>query len=162
VDFLLWLAASMLVADAAAGWLGHAVIAAVFLAVGAGALPAAALASYAGSGRSLQLQLLAARAAGVLVDVPRLVAAFAAVGIAATAAQAAVLTTPTVLASVAFFLPGGLGVREGLTAFLGATIGLSAAGAFLAAAINRLVSLSVIAAWEGGYWLVDSLRQRTL
>jgi hypothetical protein len=160
IDFLLWLAASLVLAGAAALWLQHAVIGWSLLLAGLAAFPVSLIVSGAPTDRALWLQLLAARTLGLLVDIPRLAAAFSAVGVVATAAQAAVLTAPAVIASIFFFLPGGLGVREGLTAFLGTAIGLSAAGAFLAAAINRLIALTLIMIWEGSYWLFENVKAR--
>lgn len=162
VDFLLWLAASLLIAGSAAFWLGHGTIGWSFLLGGAAALPIAhSVSATSAGGRWLSLQLFFARCAGVIADIPRLVTAFAAAGFIVSAAQAAILTAPAVLSSIFFFLPGGFGVREGLTAFFGSAIGLSAAAAFLAAAINRVIGLSVLVLGEALLWVYMRMRGAT-
>lgn len=97
-----------------------------------------------------RLEITAARLGGALVDVVRLQACFFALGYSVTFVEASTLAAASPLASLFFFLPGGIGVREAFISAVGAAVGLSAAGAFLAAAVNRLLGLSVLLAWELG------------
>lgn len=148
-DAILWTSLSLLYSGGAA-FLASAPELATGLTVGGALLvPVTALLGRSLPGRGGRFELAAARFAGVVVQVVRLQGCFLALGYSATFVEASTLAAATPLASVFFFLPGGIGVREGFTSAVGAAVGLSAAAAFLAAALNRLVGLSVLTVWEG-------------
>jgi uncharacterized membrane protein YbhN (UPF0104 family) len=65
-------------------------------------------------------------------------------GFHVTPPQAVALTLAGVLATVTGVVPGGLGVREGLSAAIGPLVGLPASVSLLAAAFERLADLTVV------------------
>lgn len=80
-------------------------------------------------------------AAGAL----RLGAALVALGEPASLATSFTLGVSSAIAAATGFIPGGLGLREALVAALGPMVGVEASTAFLAAVIERIVSLAVVA-----------------
>jgi hypothetical protein len=67
-----------------------------------------------------------------------------AMGFHGTFAQGATLAATAIVASAAGIFPGGLGLRELLSGIIGPAVGLSAAVATVAAAVERIVSLCVL------------------
>jgi hypothetical protein len=65
-------------------------------------------------------------------------------GFHVTPAEAVALALAGVLATVTGVVPGGLGVREGLSAVIGPLVGLSASLSLVAAAFERLADLTVV------------------
>jgi hypothetical protein len=68
-----------------------------------------------------------------------------AIGFDGTLAQGATLGAGAVVASAAGILPGGLGLRELLSSALGPAVGMPAAVATVVAAVERVVTLAVVA-----------------
>ena len=90
------------------------------------------------------LALIAVRVALVALDATRTWLAFAAIGYGASFGQSSVLTIATVLSAIVTVVPAGLGLREGLAAFIAPLVGLGSAPAFLATSLSRIVGLSVV------------------
>jgi len=67
-----------------------------------------------------------------------------ALGVSAEFGQAAVLVISGIIGSAMSIMPAGLGIREGVSAGLATIVGLSAASGFLAAAVNRILSLLIL------------------
>lgn len=148
-DAVVWTCMSLLYSGGAAFLAGAPELAIAMLTGGVVLVPATAALGRWLPGQKGRAELAVARLIGVLVQVVRLQACFLALGHAATFVEASTLAAASPLASIFFFLPGSIGVREALTSVVGAAVGLSVAGAFLAAALNRLVGLSVLLLWEG-------------
>jgi len=148
-DAVLWTCLSLLYSGAAALLAGASTLGVAMVVGGAALLPVTLALGRWLPGDGGRLELAISRFVGVIVQVVRLQACFLALGYSATFVEASTLAAASPLASVFFFLPGGIGVREAFTSAVGVAVGLSAAGAFLAAALNRLVGLSVVLAWEG-------------
>jgi hypothetical protein len=119
------------------------------LATGLGLLAACAVATRSLSGRPDHARLTAALVAVELLAVGVAAARYLLVlhglGLAAGIGQVVALTVAGVLASALGFVPGGLGLREGLAAVIAGLVGLPAATGVLAAAVDRLVGLPVLA-----------------
>jgi hypothetical protein len=150
IDALVWLAFGLLCTGLAMAVVVGSVVAAIPLA--AAALTAA---GWIFMSRRLfdprgQAWLATTRAAGVVIDVLRLFAGLAALQVPASIMQAGALAAAPPVASLFFMLPSGLGVVEGVTAGLAATVSLSAAGAFLAAGLVRILGLMTLLCWEAG------------
>lgn len=90
------------------------------------------------------LVLILNRLGLVSLDAVRTYLAFAALGEASTLAQASILTVSTVLGYCVAFVPGGLGVREGIAALIAPLLGLQSASAFLAISLSRIVGLGAV------------------
>lgn len=148
-DAVLWTCVCLLYSGMAALVAGASKPGFAMVAVGAALVPLTATLGGGLPGEGGRIELTLARAGGVLIDVVRLQACLLALGHSVTFVEASTLAAASPLAAFFFFLPGGIGVREGFTSAVAAAVGLSAAGAFLAAALNRLVGLSVLLAWEG-------------
>lgn len=149
-DALLWLAISLLYAGAAAVLIGAVGAGAVMAGAGVLLVPASALVAGRLVGPRHRAELAMARGAGILIDVLRLQACFLALGAPVRFLEASVLAAAAPLAAALFFLPGSIGVREGFVAAIGLAAGIGPGAAFLAAALNRLIDLSVLLVWEGG------------
>jgi uncharacterized protein (TIRG00374 family) len=80
----------------------------------------------------------------VVLDAIRIYLCLAALGTDATFAQASAFAVASAAGSAVSIVPGGLGVREAVTAALAPAVGLAAAVGFLAAALNRLIGLPVM------------------
>lgn len=91
-------------------------------------------------------RILAVETAFVALQAVQLGLALAAIGAPVDAATAFTLGVSTTVAAATGFLPGGLGLREAIAAALGPVVGLEPSTAFLAAVIDRVVSLSIVAA----------------
>lgn len=100
------------------------------------------------------------RIAGVALVAWRMTLAFAIIGIAITWLDAGTFAFATILGSAAALVPAGLGVGEGLAALLAAPAGLSAASAFLAAALSRVAGLAVNLVLALALMLADRLPRR--
>lgn len=149
-DALVWMSLSLLYSGGAAYLAGAGRLAAVMGLAGGILIPITIFLGMAQVGRRGRVEIAAARFAGMLVEVVRLQACFFALGYSVSFVEASTLAAASPLAALLFFLPGGVGVREAFTSAVGAAVGLSAAGAFLAAALNRLIGLSVLLIWETG------------
>jgi len=150
LDALVWLGVASLYAGVAATILGIHSLGGLLLALGGIFSVLAVLV-----GRRTRLSwsqgiaLQAGRLAGVMIEAIRLALSFVALSAPIELTRASVLVAASPYASLLFFLPGGLGAREGITAVAAAAVGLSAGVAFIAAALNRVVGLAVLLAWEG-------------
>lgn len=82
----------------------------------------------------------------VLIAAVRLYAALKGIGLEPSPTQATTLTIAAALASAAGVFPGGLGLRELIAGALSPLASLSVAGGVLAAAVDRLVGLILLAA----------------
>lgn len=148
LDGMIWACVAFLFSSVAAFTSGAPDLGVGLLTGGLLVLPMAMLLARLPPGRRGRGELVLARFTGILVQVGRLYACFHALGYGIRIAEASTLIAAGPLASLFFFLPGGLGVEEGFISAVAATMGLSAAGAFLAAALNRLIGLSVLLLWE--------------
>lgn len=149
-DTVVWFSVSLLYSGCAAFLAGAERLATLMTVGGVLLIPLAFFLGRHLAGRRGRLEIMAARFGGVLVDVVRLQACFFALGYSVTFVEASTLAAAGPLASIFFFLPGGIGVREAFISVVGGAVGLSPAGAFLAGALNRLLGLSVLLAWELG------------
>ena len=142
-----WLAASLVAAGLVL--LPRGLIALPPLAAGAAAL--AVLVAVLARGRTRRETLravatiLAVELAFVVTAAAKLWFAMTAIGADPSVAAALTIGVSGVLASATGFLPGGLGLREGLAAALGPLVGIDPSIAFLAVLIDRIVSLSALA-----------------
>ena len=121
------------------GWIGL-----LFLALGLlGTLFCFAASERFLNDRAATVQMFLCKFGIVLVDALRLFLCFLAIGAIAGFGQASVLTVAGFLGSSISIVPAGLGVREGFAALLGPIAGMTAASAFLATAMNRIIGLLV-------------------
>ena len=157
LDALVWLGVASLYAGVAGMILGIHSLGGLLLALGGIFSVLAVLV-----GRRTRLSwsqgiaLQAGRLAGVMIEAIRLALSFVALSAPIELTRASVLVAASPYASLLFFLPGGLGAREGITAAAAAAVGVSAGVAFIAAALNRVVGLAVLLAWEGFLVLLGS------
>lgn len=96
------------------------------------------------AGAALMIRLVVVEAALTLFAALRLYVVVEGFGFHATPAQAVALTLAGVLATVTGVVPGGLGVREGLSALIGPLVGLAASLSLIAAAYERLADLTFV------------------
>ena len=101
--------------------------------------------------------LVGVRIGLIALDAARTWLSFLSIGYVASFGQASVLTMSTALAAIVAIIPAGLGLREGIAAFMAPFVGLQAAAAFLATSLSRVVGLSVVM----GLTLVLALRRKT-
>lgn len=80
----------------------------------------------------------------LIVDSAKILFCFYALGISASFAQSSSLSVSGVLGSAVSIVPAGLGVREATASLLATMVGLSLSEGFLAVALNRIISMSVI------------------
>ena len=78
-----------------------------------------------------------------------------AIGFGGSLAQSATLAATAIIASAAGVFPSGLGLRELLSSAVGPAVGLSAAVSTVVAAIERVVSLAVVAVMALVIMLID-------
>jgi hypothetical protein len=78
-----------------------------------------------------------------------------AIGFGRSLAQSATLAATAIIASAAGVFPSGLGLRELLSSAVGPAVGLSAAVSTVVAAIERVVSLAVVAVMALVIMLID-------
>ena len=154
-----WLATSLLAAGAFLAvhrepTVGGGSVAAT---IGAGSLGLAAVAvairslAPASSASRLCGALLATEVLSVVVAAVRYLLVLRGLGLDVAVEQAVALTVATVLASALGFVPGGLGLREALAGVIAGMVGLPAATGVLAAAVDRLVGLPVLAALAAAF-----------
>ena len=148
--YLLWLAVAAAYAGAwilaiAPGWIGPLMLAAGVALLGLSWLIARGLRGQAAAVSWLALNRLGL----VALEALRFVLALAAMGVAASFAQASGLTVSGVLGSALSVVPAGLGLRELVAAGLGPVVGIAAAAGFLAAGLNRLLDLAFILVLAG-------------
>lgn len=89
--------------------------------------------------------MLAVKLILVMTDAARLLLCLGAIGTAVTFAQASALTVSGVAGTAVSIVPAGLGIRETVAAGLSPIVGVAAAAGFLAAALNRILSLATVA-----------------
>lgn len=144
-----WLGASALVAGALQPFAGRALLGASLLAVGLALLALTAMlvrrSQLADGVVSVFASIVAVETATVVVGALRLFGCVAALGLDVTAAQAVGLTLAGVLASATGVFPAGLGIREALIAVASPLLDLPAAVGLLAATVDRLAGLVVLA-----------------
>jgi uncharacterized membrane protein YbhN (UPF0104 family) len=141
-----WVGVSLLYAGSALCALGRSARGAVFLGLGGAAMLAAAgLFAPLLENRRAAATLVGVRFVMIIWGALRLTLCLWTLGIQAGFAKASVLTVANAVASVVAIVPGGLGIREGTAASLGVLAGLDASSGFLAAAVNRLVALLLLA-----------------
>jgi hypothetical protein len=93
---------------------------------------------------AIAVRLVVVESIVVLVAATRIYFVFLAMDLPAAFSQAVALVVAGVVASAVGVLPGGLGLREALSATIAMGLGLPASVGFLAAAIDRLVGLGVL------------------
>lgn len=148
-----WLATSLVLAGGLLALDGGSVVAdaGVAAVLGAGSLgllaSAVAVRSLAPSGDvvPLSVALLATEVLTVAVAAVRYLLVLHGLGIEVGVEQAVALTVAGVIASALGFVPGGLGLREALAGIIAGLVGLPVATGVLAAAVDRLVGLPVLA-----------------
>ena len=152
-----WLATSLVLAGgllALRQWDTERVVAAAVL--GAGVLGLGAVATGVarlarpGQAQPLVAALLGAEVLAVAVATARFLLVLHALGLDVAVEQAVALTVAGVVASALGFVPGGLGLREALAGVIAGLVGLPVATGVLAAAVDRLVGLPVLAVLAGG------------
>ena len=99
----------------------------------------------AGEATSLVAGLVGAEVLAVVVAATRFLLVLRALGLDVAVEQAVALTVAGVVASALGFVPGGLGLREALAGAIAGLVGLTVATGVLAAAVDRLVGLPVLA-----------------
>jgi hypothetical protein len=103
-----------------------------------------------GLARRLMATVVAIEAAAVAFDAVRLLLILHAIGIHAGVLDALALTSANVLSTAVGILPAGLGLREALSAGLGAASGLPAAAAVTATVVDRVLTLVGLGAFSVG------------
>jgi hypothetical protein len=93
----------------------------------------------------------------IVLDAARTFFAFEAIGAYANFGQTSVLTVSTVLAAAVAIVPSGLGLREGLAAFMAPFVNLQPAATFLATSLSRIIGLAVVTVLT----LLLTLRRKT-
>ncbi len=96
---------------------------------------------YRKAGPGLLAALIAIRLLTLALSIWALWLSFQALGHMASLLEAAMLSVSAVLGSAASIVPAGLGINEAIAAGLASLIGTSAAAAFLAVALNRVIGL---------------------
>jgi hypothetical protein len=114
------------------------------LAITAGLLTASRRLVRARQPASVALGIASVEIAVVTSDTIRIWLVLRALGIHASAVQSFAMTAANVLATVIGVLPGGLGLREALSAVFGAASGLPAGAAVTASAADRVGVLAVL------------------
>jgi hypothetical protein len=147
---IVWVGVAGVIAGVLVATTGHhGVLAAVLTAVGAVVLGIgiAILAVQKTELSSLALvgYALAIEVASVGLGSIRFFLVLRAIGFGGSVAQSATLAATAVVATAAGVFPGGLGLRELLSSAIGPAVGMSAAVATLVAAVERIVSLLVVA-----------------
>lgn len=92
------------------------------------------------------LLVLGTKTLMLIVDSAKILLCFYALDISANFAQASALSVSGVLGSAVSIVPAGLGIREAVASILAKMVGLSLSAGFLAVALNRILSMSVILA----------------
>lgn len=111
-------------------------------AVAAG-LSAARLAMTSRAG--LTSAIAAVQVAMVLIDVVRFQLCLHALGVGASFGEASAFTASAVLGAAIAVVPAGLGVREAAAAAIGPLVGIDPGLGFLAATLNRVLTLAMVA-----------------
>lgn len=88
------------------------------------------------------LAFIAVRLLRVIVIVLRIYLSFLAIGLAVAALDAALFAGAVVMGSVFVVFPSGLGISESIAALLALATTVSPGSAFLATALNRLITLA--------------------
>jgi uncharacterized membrane protein YbhN (UPF0104 family) len=113
------------------------------------------------AGARLMIRLVIVEAALTAFAALRLYLVVEGFGFHVKPAQAVALTLGGVLATVTGVVPGGLGLREGLTAAIGPLVGLAASVSLLAAAFERLADLTVVGIAATAILTLDRRRERS-
>lgn len=104
------------------------------------------LLSHFGENRAAIISIVCVKATLTLLAVARMMLCFYALGVPIGFDTAAVFAVAPVLGSAASIVPAGLGVRELISAALAPLVGVSAALAFIATALDRLIALIALIA----------------
>jgi hypothetical protein len=104
-------------------------------------------------GRTNALLTVVHRTVGLLLGAFRLQLAFAAIGSAVGLSATLPFVMANVAGSAASIAPSGLGIAEALAALLANTVAIAPAAAFLAVALDRLVSAGFVALVVGALQL---------
>ncbi|MFL0357154.1 hypothetical protein ACI5KX_11835 [Erythrobacter sp. GH1-10] len=104
------------------------------------------------------LAALGIRIAGLVLVGLRLAAAFLALGVAMSLLQAYPFALASILGSASSIAPGGLGISEALAAGMATLSAVTPGAAFLAVAINRIVSFAVSGVFFAAFQLADGYR----
>lgn len=94
-------------------------------------------------GLTVAAAALVSRLFGVALVAWRFILAFSVLGVSMPWVASMSFAFATILGSAASLVPAGLGVGEGLSALIAQPVGVTAAAAFLAAALSRFVGLAV-------------------
>ncbi|MDP2497770.1 MAG: hypothetical protein Q8W44_07225 [Candidatus Palauibacterales bacterium] len=150
-----WFAATFLAAGAALAYLGASAFALAALVLGlAGSLVTWLLMPPDRTSAETVLSLSALELGFVAASSLRLLALFAALGHPIDPVAAVVLTTAAVLATAAGVFPGGLGLRELLSATVAPLLGLPPSLAVLVSALDRVVGLGTVSLLTAVHQLV--------
>jgi uncharacterized membrane protein YbhN (UPF0104 family) len=98
---------------------------------------------------TISSQLLVVEAASILVKAARLYVILHALHYQVGMDQAMALTMAAVVSTASGFFPGGLGATELLSAAVSPLVGIPAAVGLLAAAIDRLIQLTLLGLLSG-------------
>ena len=140
-----WFAATFLAAGVALVFLGSSALALAAVVLGlAATLVTWILMPRDRTSAGTVLSLSALELAFVAASSLRLIALFAALGHPIDVLPAVVLTTASVLATAAGVFPGGLGLRELLSATVAPLLGLPPSLAVLVSALDRVVGLGTV------------------
>ena len=143
---LVWLAIGFVISAGAMVWVGAGIWALAFAGVGL-----ILLVLCIGIVRRSKLQpsparrIFVVKLVGVLFDAVAVLLALRLIGETATIAQAFGLAAAGPLGAAVSVVPSGLGIREAASSALGVIVGLSAAQAFLAPSVYRIVYMVVLA-----------------
>ena len=96
--------------------------------------------------------MVAVRLATIALSCLRFYACFAALGVGVPLLTTMIFVIATTLTTMSGIVPAGLGISESLSAGLALTVGIASSAAFLAAALNRILGLSVSAAIALAIW----------
>ena len=146
--FGLWVGIAFVYSGLWIFWLGITTfnLGLMFLAIGAAALGVCVFHSLQLSkNKTVVAQLTAVKLGLVVVDALRIFGCLLALGHVVSFPQASVLAVSSVMGAAVSIVPAGLGIREGVAAMLAPIVALTAASAFLAASLNRIIGLSMMA-----------------
>jgi hypothetical protein len=141
---LIWCAVGLIYSGAWLAFLGQKLPGIGLVIGGAAILTACVAATYRLLGDvKFTGMIVGAKIILVIVDAYRTYLSLLALGVIATFGQASVLALSSLLGASFSIVPAGLGVREGAAALIGPVIGVSAASAFLAASLSRILGMAV-------------------
>lgn len=155
----LWLALALAVSGFFLIRAGARALGGLFLAAGlCGALMLALLARRMGAGGGLLAGIVGTRLAAIMLESIRYYWALVGLGFLATLESGAVLSAASAMGSAVSLVPAGLGVREVASAALARAASIDPGGAFLAAALLRMVTLLGLLVLSGCFALLARRR----